>query len=86
MFPDRCSVREKEKSCVNPPEFVISVKVEKDEYMVGVTCNSHKNAVSKKIEMLQKEGKVPQGKINFEPLKAVGTDCVKGDASDLIQL
>ena len=86
MLPERCSVRENEKSCVNPPEFVICVKIEQDEYMVGVTCSNHKNAVSKKIEILQKEGKVPLGKINFDPLKPVGTDCIKGDASDLIQL
>jgi len=86
LLPERCSVRENKKSCVNPPEFVISVKIEKDEYMVGVTCSNHKNAVSKKIEILQKEGKVPLGKISFDPLKPVGTDCIKGDTSDLIQL
>lgn len=86
MLPERCSVKENEKSCVNPPEFVISVQVGKDEYMVGVTCSKHKTAVSKKIGILQQEGKIPKGKISFDVLKSVGTDCVKGDASDLIQL
>ena len=86
MFPDKCSIREESKQCVNPPEFVISVVAGKDEYMVGVTCNKHKEIVSGKIGILQKEGKIPQGKINFSELKPVGTDCIKGDADDLIQL
>ncbi len=86
MFPDRCSVYEEGKRCVNPPEFVISVVAESGEYMVGVTCNKHKNAVSGKLEILQNEGKIPKGKINFSGLKPVGTDCVKAGADDLIQL
>ena len=86
MLPDRCSVKEEGKSCLNPPEYVISVVVEKDEYMVGVTCSRHKDKVSGKIEILQNEGKIPRGKISFSELKSVGTDCIKGDADDLIQL
>ena len=42
MIPDRCSVRESKKQCVNPPEFVISVFVDDGEYMIGVTCEKHK--------------------------------------------
>ncbi|MEM3064908.1 MAG: hypothetical protein QW177_05995 [Candidatus Nitrosotenuis sp.] len=86
MLPDRCSVKQDGKQCVNPPEFVISVKADSDEYMVGVTCEAHKNTLSEKLSLLQKEGKVPNGKINFERLKAVGTDCVKANPDDLIQL
>ena len=86
MFPDKCSISEKGKSCVNPPEYVVSVIVEKDEYMVGVTCERHKQIVSKKTKVLQGEGKIPSGKISFSPLKPVGTDCIHGDEEDLIQL
>ena len=86
MFPDRCSVKESKKPCVNPPEFVISVVVEKDEYMVGVTCQKHRHAILGKLEMLQKEGKIPNGKINFSELKPVGTDCVKASEDDFIQI
>lgn len=86
MFPDKCSVSENDKQCVNPPEFVISVILGKEEYMVGVTCNRHRQAVYGKIEILQKEAKIPKGKINFSPLKPVGTDCIKGNPDDLIQL
>ncbi|MFQ5440585.1 MAG: hypothetical protein ACE5DL_03880 [Nitrosopumilaceae archaeon] len=86
MFPDKCSITENGKPCVNPPEFIVSVIVDQDEYMVGVTCPKHKKIVSGKIQLLQNENKVPLGKISFSPLKAVGTDCIHGNEDDLIQL
>jgi len=86
MFPDKCSIKEGGKPCVNPPEFVVSVTVAADEYMVGVTCEKHKKIVSGKIQILQGEGKIPSGKIGFSPLKAVGTDCIHGNQEDFIQL
>ncbi len=86
MLPDRCTVSENKKQCVNPPEFIISVIVDSDEFMIGVTCRRHKTGVSAKIKLLQQEGKIPNGKINFETLKAVGTDCIKGSGDDLIQI
>jgi len=86
VLPDRCSVRQNGKDCVNPPEFVISVKTDKDEYMVGVTCAKHKDAVSEKLSILQNEEKIPKGKIQFSGLKSVGTDCIRADPDELIQL
>jgi len=86
MLPDRCSVKEKGRECVNPPEFVISVTEKDDEYMIGVTCQKHKDRVSDKIIILQNESKIPQGKIKFSELKSVGTDCIRSDPDDLIQL
>jgi len=86
MLPDRCSIIEDGKQCINPPEFVVSVVVENDEYMVGVTCNKHKQIVSGKIQLLQNENKLPNGKISFLPLKAVGTDCIHGDPDDFVRL
>ena len=86
MIPTRCSVKEKGKDCVNPPEFVISVVEATDEYMVGVTCKNHKDRILEKLVILQQAGKIPQGKIKFSELKAVGTDCVRSDPDDLIQL
>lgn len=86
MLPVRCSITEDKLQCSNPPEFIVSISVENDEYMVGVTCSKHKKIVGGKIQFLQKEGKIPNGTINFSPLKAVGTDCVHGDEEDFIQL
>lgn len=86
LLPDRCSIKEKGKDCVNPPEFVISVVETNDEYMVGVTCKNHKDRISEKLVILQQAGKMPQGKIKFSELRAVGTDCIRSDPDDLIQL
>ena len=86
MFPERCSIRKKGRDCLLPPEFVISILSNDGEYMVGVTCDVHKNAFTEKLELLQKEGKVPTGKINFTGLKPVGTNCIRIDPNDLIEL
>ena len=86
MLPDRCSVSKDGKQCVNPPEFIVSIVDEKDEYMVGVTCGRHKQVVTGKIGYLQKEGKMHNGKISFAPVKTIGTDCIHGASDDLIQI
>lgn len=86
MLPERCSVKQAGKQCVNPPEFVISVLVDPDEYMVGVSCQKHKEAVSEKLTILQNEGKIPNGKIKFSGLKPVRTDCINTKPEDFIQI
>ena len=86
MLPDKCSVLEEGKQCVNSPEFIVSIIAEKDEYMVGMTCKKHKLIVSGKIGILQNEGRLHDGKINFSPVKAVGTDCIHGDVDDFVQI
>ena len=86
MLPDKCSVTEEGKQCVSPPEFIVSIIDDKDEYMVGMTCEKHKQIVSGKIGILQNEGKIHDGKINFSIVKAVGTDCVHGDVDDFVQI
>jgi len=79
-------VKEKTKDCPMPPEFIISIKKENEEYMIGVTCNGHKKTFFNKLTQLQKDGKIPNGAIHLTPIKAVGTDCIRMDPDDLIQL
>ena len=86
MLAERCSVKQNKKDCVNPPEYVIEVVHNGDTYMVGITCDAHKNIVSTKIVELQTTGEIPTGKLQFEKLKSVGTDCVRIDPDELIQL
>ena len=87
MFPDKCSVKHNGRDCVNPPEYVVEIVHNDDSYMVGITCEKHKDVVTFKIGELQKIGKIPEGILEFQKLKAVGTDCVKGNPDDvLIQL
>ena len=86
MLPDRCAVKQSGRDCVNPPEFVVEIVHDSESYMVGITCEKHKNVVSVKIAELQKIGKIPEGILEFPQLKSVGPDCVKGDPDALIQL
>ena len=86
VLPERCSVREKGRDCPMPPEFVISVKSDSGEYMVGVACENHKKMFGEKLGSLQDEGKVPKGTIHFAELRPVGTACIKSDPDDLIHL
>ena len=86
MLPERCSVKQNKKDCVNTPEYVIEIIHGDDTFMVGITCESHKDIVSAKILELQSNDKIPKGKLKFEKLKAVGTDCVRIDPEELIQL
>ena len=75
VLPDRCSVAEDARQCVNPPRFIVSIVVDGGEYMVGVTCERHREVVAGKIRELQGRGRIRGGKVSFAPVKAVGTDC-----------
>ena len=63
MMPDKCSVAEEGKQCVNPPEFIVSIVDGKDEYMFGLTCQKHRSIVSGKLGILQNEGKYKMEKL-----------------------
>jgi len=54
--------------------------------MIGVTCQKHKDGVSEKLIKLQEEKKIPKGKIKFHLVKSVGTDCVRSDPENFVQL
>ena len=69
MMPDKCSVTEEGKQCVNPPEFIVSIVDGKDEYMFGLTCQKHRTVVTGKLGILQNEGKIHNGKISFKDLQ-----------------
>ncbi len=86
LLPNKCSIRKGDKDCVNPPEDLITVVSGNDEFMLGITCEKHKTSVSSKIGTLQNDRKIPKGRIKFENLKSVQTDCIRGDPDDLIQL
>ena len=56
---------EEGKQCVNPPEFIVSIIADKDEYMVGVTCAKHKEIVSGKIGIFKMKVKFMKEKLVF---------------------
>lgn len=86
MMPDRCAMVFKGRRCPNPPSYVVSVVSGSDEYMVGVACMHHRENIRNRIRMLQKGANLPEGIVRFTPLKPVGTDCIRADPDDMIQI
>jgi hypothetical protein len=55
--------------------------------MLAVVCEDHRAILEGKLAAMQKAGKVRQGRINFQPVKMVVTDCVTGmDDDDYIDI
>jgi hypothetical protein len=77
LLPKECSFRTENRPCHYPPSEVISIITESGEYMVGVVCSEHKSIVSERIEQRQEHGAIPNGKIKFQEIKMVTTNCMK---------
>jgi hypothetical protein len=54
--------------------------------MLAVVCDDHKSGIQSRLVALQKENRIPQGKIHFQPVKTVVTDCVMGINDDYVDL
>ncbi len=76
MVAERCSIMVNGKVCPYPPSRIVSVQLEKEEYMIGLVCSKHILLMKHKAISLQKLGKITNGKINFQKIKPVMTDCV----------
>lgn len=87
MLPSRCSITQDGRQCPNPPEFIVTITSSNgDEYMLGVTCASHRHGTLEAAGRLQDSGRVAKGRIGFTPVKPVGTDCIRGDPDELVQI
>lgn len=87
MLPNRCSITKDGRQCPNPPEFIVTITSGGgDEYMIGVTCARHKQDVLVEVQRLQGGGKAARGTIGFAPVKSVGTDCIRADPDELVQI
>lgn len=85
-MPEHCSAKVDGQECQLPPSYVVSVKSHEGEYMLAVVCDDHKSGIQFRLAALQKENRIPQGKIHFQPVKAVVTDCVMGINDDYVDL
>lgn len=72
--------------CQLVPSYVVSVKSHEGEYMLAVVCDDHKGGIETRLVAMQEDNKIPQGKIHFQPIKAVVTDCVMGINEDYLEL
>lgn len=86
LLPGQCSAKVDGEECQLAPEYVVSVKSHEGEFMLAVVCEDHKDGIEARLIALQKESKIPQGRINFQPVKAVVTDCIMGINDDYVEL
>lgn len=85
-LPEHCSARVDGEECQLAPSYVVSVKSHEGEYMLAVMCDDHKVGIEARLVAMQKENRIPQGRIHFQPVKAVVTDCVMGINEDYVEL
>lgn len=76
MVPERCSIMTKRRICIMPPSHIVSILSENEEYMIGLVCSDHILLMKSKTLSMQKSGKIENGKIRFQKIKPVMTDCV----------
>jgi len=86
LLPERCCAKVDGQECKLAPSHVVSVKSPEGEYMLAVVCDDHKSGLEARLIAMQRENKIPQGRIHFQTVKAVVTDCVMGINDDYIEL
>jgi hypothetical protein len=59
-----------------PPLHIVSILSENEEYMIGLVCSDHILLMKSKTLSMQKSGKIDNGRIRFQKIKPVMTDCV----------
>ncbi|MGD1835572.1 MAG: hypothetical protein ACPKPY_13660 [Nitrososphaeraceae archaeon] len=80
-LPQTCSFVIKDLKCNLPSSFILTIK-NKQEYLIGTSCNDHLEIMLKKIPILQDKKILPLGKLVIENTKMVGTNCIKGTSKD----
>jgi hypothetical protein len=86
LLPKSCSLKINDNGCQIPPSYVVSVNAQNEEYMIGVVCKDHMEEIEQRLKFLQMLAKLPGGKINFEPINVVSTDCIKGGYDDYVEV
>lgn len=59
-----------------PPSHIVSILSDNEEYMIGLVCSDHISLMESKATAMQNSGKMNKGKIRFQRIKPVMTDCV----------
>lgn len=80
-LPKKCSFFTQDTQCDMPPSYILSV-IEKEEYLIGVSCLEHLEAIKSKIKKLQQTKSIPNGRLNIDNIKMVSTNCIKGSPED----
>ena len=80
-LPKKCSFFNHNTQCDVPPSYILSV-IENEEYLIGVSCLEHLEAIKSKIKKLQQTKSIPNGRLKIDNIKMVSTNCIKGSPKD----
>lgn len=80
-LPKKCSFFTHNTQCDVPPSYILSV-IENEEYLIGVSCLEHLEAIKSKIKKLQQTKSIPNGRLKIDNIKMVSTNCIKGSPED----
>lgn len=80
-LPTKCSFSYRDTQCNLPPSYILSI-ISNEENLIGVSCIEHLELIKYKIEKLQENKSLPQGKLKVENIKLVSTNCIKGTKED----
>ena len=80
-LPKKCSFFNHNTQCEVPPSYILSV-IENEEYLIGVSCLEHLEAIKSKIKKLQQTKSIPNGRLKIDNIKMVSTSCIKGSPED----
>jgi hypothetical protein len=80
-LPKKCSFFNHNTQCDVPPSYILSV-IENEEYLIGVSCLEHLEAIKSKIKKLQQTKSIPNGRLKIDNIKMVSTNCIKGSPED----
>ncbi len=85
-LPNHCTFHDKGKQCAIPPSFVLSLKNSDGEFMISAVCDDHLEDMKIFVNSLQKNNAFPLGLLMIQPVKIIGTNCIKGTKEDLIEI
>ena len=80
-LPKKCSFFTQDTQCDMPPSYILSV-IDNEEYLIGVSCLEHLEAIKSKIKKLQQTKSIPNGRLKIDNIKMVSTNCIKGSSED----
>ncbi|HEX2014343.1 MAG TPA: hypothetical protein VLA68_03865 [Nitrososphaera sp.] len=86
ILPEHCSLKTEGKECPLAPSYVVSVVSDDGEYMLAVVCDDHRSVVEQRLRELQDNEKIRKGRIKFESIMTVVTDCIVGLNDDYVDL
>jgi hypothetical protein len=86
LLPKRCSIKVEGQECQLAPSYIVSVSSYEGEYMLAVVCDDHRSVLEQRLIAMQKASQIPQGKIIFQPVKMLATDCLMGMNDDYVDL